>query len=78
MLLNENEIREVFERFKKNNPAPEPELDYYSPYTLLVAVVLSAQTTDKGVNKVTEKLFNKYMETEEKQKIQKKKGSYFK
>lgn len=65
MLLNENEIREVFERFKKNNPAPEPELDYYSPYTLLVAVVLSAQTTDKGVNKVTEKLF-KLADTPEK------------
>lgn len=56
-LLNQNEIREVFERFKAENPAPKPELEYYSPYTLLVAVVLSAQTTDKSVNKVTCNLF---------------------
>lgn len=65
MLLNENEIRQVFERFKKENPAPKPELDYYSPYTLLVAVVLSAQTTDKSVNKVTAELF-KVADTPEK------------
>jgi endonuclease III len=58
-LLNEAEIVELFERFTKNNPLPKAELNYYSPYTLLVAVVLSAQTTDKSVNKVTEELFKK-------------------
>ena len=56
-LLGSKEISEIFERFKAQNPEPKPELNYYSPYTLLVAVVLSAQTTDKGVNKVTERLF---------------------
>ncbi len=65
MLLNENEIRQVFEKFKSENPAPKPELDYFSPYTLLVAVVLSAQTTDKSVNKVTSELF-KLADTPEK------------
>lgn len=57
MLLSESAIISVFERFKAENPEPKPELNYYSPYTLLVAVVLSAQTTDKSVNKVTESLF---------------------
>ncbi len=57
MLLSESEIITVFERFKSENPEPKPELNYYSAYTLLVAVVLSAQTTDKSVNKVTESLF---------------------
>lgn len=56
-LLSEDEITTVFERFKAQNPNPKPELNYDSPFTLLVAVVLSAQTTDKSVNKVTEKLF---------------------
>lgn len=56
-LLTKEEIIWVFERFKAQNPEPKPELDYYSPYTLLVAVVLSAQTTDKSVNKVTKELF---------------------
>lgn len=65
MLLSESEIKTVFERFKAQNPEPKPELNYYSPYTLLVAVVLSAQTTDKSVNKVTEPLF-KIADTPEK------------
>ena len=56
-LLTQDEISTVFERFKAQNPEPKPELNYYSPFTLLVAVVLSAQTTDKSVNKVTEPLF---------------------
>lgn len=56
-MLTENEIVKIFERFKKQNPEPKPELEYSDNYTLLVAVVLSAQTTDKSVNKVTEKLF---------------------
>ncbi len=49
--------RAVFERFAEEKPAPETELYYNSPFTLLVAVVLSAQATDKGVNKATKKLF---------------------
>lgn len=56
-MLSENEIVKIFERFKKQNPEPKPELEYCDNYTLIVAVVLSAQTTDKSVNKVTEKLF---------------------
>ena len=58
-LLTNDEIITVFERFKAQNPEPKPELNYYSPFTLLVAVVLSAQTTDKSVNKVTEILFKR-------------------
>jgi endonuclease III len=46
-----------FERLAAHNPAPRTELDYASPFTLLVAVVLSAQATDVGVNKATKKLF---------------------
>lgn len=65
MRLSESEIISVFERFKAENPEPKPELNYYSPYTLLVAVVLSAQTTDKSVNRVTESLF-KVADTPEK------------
>lgn len=56
-LLSEKEIVQVFERFKKQNPEPKSELEYSSPFTLLVAVVLSAQATDKSVNKVTRELF---------------------
>jgi len=47
----------MFERFKAANPHPTTELNYTSPFELLVAVILSAQSTDKGVNKATEKLF---------------------
>ena len=50
-------VREFFSRLKKENPEPKCELDYQSPYTLLVAIVLSAQTTDKNVNKATPALF---------------------
>lgn len=56
-LLNENEMNEVFLRWEKANPSPASELEYVNPYTLLVAVVLSAQATDKSVNKATENLF---------------------
>ena len=45
------------ERFKKQNPSPKSELDYTNAYTLLVAVVLSAQATDKSVNLATKELF---------------------
>ncbi len=64
-LLSENQIIEVFEIFKKINPEPKSELNYSNPYTLLVAVALSAQTTDKSVNKATESLF-KIADTPEK------------
>ena len=51
------EIEDFFSRFAAHDPDPRSELHYKNPYTLLVAVVLSAQATDKGVNKATEPLF---------------------
>ncbi|MEA2939623.1 MAG: endonuclease [Bradyrhizobium sp.] len=51
------EVREAFTRFRKANPEPKGELEHLNPYTLLVAVVLSAQATDAGVNKATRSLF---------------------
>jgi endonuclease-3 len=51
------EIAQAFRRFKEAAPAPETELKYANPFTLLVAVVLSAQATDVGVNKATPALF---------------------
>jgi endonuclease-3 len=51
------EAATFFERLKKHTPSPKTELVYTNPYTLLVAVVLSAQATDKGVNKATDELF---------------------
>jgi len=51
------EVHEVFSRFQKANPEPKGELEHLNPYTLLVAVVLSAQATDAGVNKATRALF---------------------
>ena len=51
------EVREAFTRFRKANPEPKGELEHLNPYTLLVAVVLSAQATDAGVNKATRALF---------------------
>lgn len=56
-LLEKEKVYEVFNRLNKNNPNPESELKWKNPYTLLVAVVLSAQATDKGVNKATKELF---------------------
>jgi endonuclease-3 len=50
-------IFEFFRRLAENNPAPRTELAYGNDYQLLVAVVLSAQATDKGVNKATQRLF---------------------
>ncbi len=50
-------IEEMFRRFQKAQPDPKSELEYVNPYTLLVAVVLSAQATDAGVNKATRALF---------------------
>ncbi len=51
------ELSTIFERFRRQRPEPKGELDHVNPYTLLVAVVLSAQATDVGVNKATADLF---------------------
>ncbi|MGC1716211.1 MAG: endonuclease III, partial [Xanthobacteraceae bacterium] len=51
------EVEEAFRRFAAANPNPRTELHYINPFTLLVAVVLSAQATDAGVNKATRALF---------------------
>ena len=56
-LLSEEEMDIVFSRWQAQNPSPASELNYINPFTLLVAVVLSAQATDKSVNIATEKLF---------------------
>ncbi|MEM6933393.1 MAG: endonuclease III [Pseudomonadota bacterium] len=50
-------IKEIFARFNANESAPKGELNHVNAYTLVVAVALSAQATDKGVNKATEQLF---------------------
>ena len=53
----QSEILEIMRIFANENPTPQCELNFSNPYTLLVAVMLSAQSTDKGVNKATAKLF---------------------
>ena len=57
LLLSEAEIEEIFRRFQAANPTPKTELHYTDPFTLLVAVVLSAQATDASVNRATPDLF---------------------
>jgi endonuclease-3 len=57
--LKPAEIELLFERLQAKNPEPKGELEYKNPYTLLVAVVLSAQSTDVGVNRATQPLFAK-------------------
>ena len=56
-LLDKDKIEEVYRRLKKNNPNPKGELHSTNIFTLLVAVVLSAQATDVGVNKATGPFF---------------------
>ena len=56
-MLTRNQIIQIMERLKAANPQPKSELEYVNPYTLLVAVVLSAQATDKSVNLATGPLF---------------------
>jgi len=56
-LLNRKEIEEFFARLARTMPQPKTELEYASTFELLVAVVLSAQATDKSVNKATEELY---------------------
>lgn len=55
--MKKENIAELFKRLKKHNPAPTTELNYQTPFELLIAVILSAQATDKGVNKATDKLY---------------------
>lgn len=56
-MRNKNETLEIMAAFAEKDPNPRCELDYKNAFTLLVAVVLSAQSTDKGVNKATKTLF---------------------
>ena len=58
-LLTAEQIQTVFSRLRAIEPEPKGELEHVNPYTLLVAVVLSAQATDAGVNKATRPLFKK-------------------
>jgi endonuclease-3 len=58
--MNPEKRREIFRRLQAANPNPTTELVYSTPFELLVAVVLSAQATDKSVNKATQPLFAKY------------------
>ena len=55
--MNKQIRTEIFTRLRANDPHPTTELNYNSPFELLIAVILSAQATDKGVNKATAKLF---------------------
>ena len=57
--MNKTIRHEIFTRLKKHNPNPTTELNFSSPFELLIAVILSAQSTDKGVNKATKDLFKK-------------------
>ncbi len=55
--MNHEKRTEIFRRLRENDPNPTTELNYSTPFELLVAVILSAQATDRGVNKATAKLF---------------------
>ena len=55
--MNDEKRRRIFERLREGNPHPRSELEFSTPFELLVAVILSAQSTDAGVNKATAKLF---------------------
>ncbi|MBU0499241.1 MAG: endonuclease III [Gammaproteobacteria bacterium] len=55
--MNPDKRRQIFERLRRETPHPATELHYSNPFELLVAVILSAQATDKGVNKATARLF---------------------
>lgn len=57
--MQKSKIDEIFTIFSQQNPHPRTELNYVNNYTLLVAVILSAQSTDIGVNKATKALFTK-------------------
>jgi endonuclease III len=55
--MNKEKRQAIFERLREANPKPTTELNYRTPFELLVAVTLSAQATDRGVNKATDRLF---------------------
>ena len=55
--MNPTKRHEIFTRFRQANPHPTTELEYSSPFELLVAVILSAQATDVSVNKAMRKMF---------------------
>lgn len=57
--MTPKKIRAIFSRFKEANPSPTTELEYRTPFELLVAVILSAQATDRSVNLATRKLFQR-------------------
>ena len=57
--MNSEKRAEIFSRLRKENPHPTTELNYNTPFELLIAVILSAQATDVGVNKATAKLYPK-------------------
>jgi endonuclease-3 len=57
--MNRDKRRAIFERLRKANPKPTTELEYESPFELLISVILSAQATDVGVNKATRRLYKK-------------------
>ena len=57
--MNRSKRQEIFERLRANDPHPTTELHYGNPFQLLIAVMLSAQSTDVGVNKATRALFKK-------------------
>ena len=59
-MLNKSYIEEIFERLQQENPNPTSELNAHNDFTFAIAVLLSAQTTDKSVNAVTNHLFKKY------------------
>jgi endonuclease-3 len=55
--MGKNKVNEIFKRLKAHTPEPTTELKYKTPFELLIAVILSAQATDVGVNKATQKLY---------------------
>jgi endonuclease-3 len=63
--MNKQKITRIFQRFQAQNPKPTTELNYHSPFELLVAVILSAQATDISVNKATKALFQRANTPEE-------------
>lgn len=65
MTTSHQHIGDIFKIWQEANPEPKSDLIYTNTYTLLVAVALSAQSTDKGVNKATEKLFKEIVTPED-------------
>ncbi len=55
--MNKEKRRAILERLRANNPQPTTELNYHTPFELLIAVILSAQATDVSVNKATAQLY---------------------